>query len=619
MSMVSNNEAERLYGAYQVARSMNSIEWLIPYATCNLNAIPMIQEQIDKICLFGQGVFTHKDRQKLLDSKNTPTEWGKWLGRNDDWCMELREIAANTHPTHELFSGNWFSECEEDFKQRVAGFLFDINDRQKRDSVTTHIMTIGKLIDRVFHPVPAYDFMTYTGPPVPAPELTNFDLANLPKPADTAASALPPREPPLLASILKDYWVKPASDPKWDLIVQLCTELDLKVTSSELQGCMPKSMEDEHQVGQALDKLDNLMKSKIHRRFSPTPSPVSPPAAVTATGGTDQPSPPTDEQPHASLVRKRPLCNLVTELRAYIAIYLRLEDREMARSSGLALKKRNAEDEMAAKETAIEKLNELEKRGFPQDLAVRILLILNNRVEGVSLDIDLASHGTQNLNFVWEDVEEWRKRVALYDNEAQFPYWKLPLEDIEPLKDPNEAQSPMISSSFGRTAAQVKTIEQESPVTNTEKPGAAGPEGAKHNADFTMVNWFGTEYTFSPGLQAGAVKALWAEYEKTGLGLHQEAIRETIDAERDNFRLAHVFRGHPAYGVMIKSCGGGKYRLDNGNIKPKGGAIARAAKKIKMVTPAKPSAVPVYSERESRRLRAKQKIDDEYAAEHPDD
>ena len=156
----------------------------------------------------------------------------------------------------------------------------------------------------------------------------------------------------------------------------------------------------------------------------------------------------------------------------------------------------------------------------------------------------------------------------------------------------------------GKLAA--KAIE---PMDTTE---AAGPVQPAHNGDFTMVNWYGTEYTFSPGLQAGAVKALWQEWEKTGLGLHQESVRECIDAERDNFRLSHVFRGHPAYGVMIHPCGDGKYRLGKSDAKgrpPK--KKARTAGKLE-------SHVPNGGLSERAR-RAKRMIDAEYATAHPDD
>ena len=82
-----------------------------------------------------------------------------------------------------------------------------------------------------------------------------------------------------------------------------------------------------------------------------------------------------------------------------------------------------------------------------------------------------------------------------------------------------------------------------------------------HNADFTMVNWYGTEYKFSIGLQSRVVNALWKEYTENGLGLHQETINTRINAEKDNFRLKHVFRNHPAFRTMIQSDGRGTFRL----------------------------------------------------------
>jgi hypothetical protein len=82
-----------------------------------------------------------------------------------------------------------------------------------------------------------------------------------------------------------------------------------------------------------------------------------------------------------------------------------------------------------------------------------------------------------------------------------------------------------------------------------------------HNADFTMVKWGDTEYHFALGVQSSAVRALWGEWERTGLGLHQETIREAIDAERDSFRMDTAFRKHPAFGTMIQRCGDGRYKL----------------------------------------------------------
>jgi hypothetical protein len=82
-----------------------------------------------------------------------------------------------------------------------------------------------------------------------------------------------------------------------------------------------------------------------------------------------------------------------------------------------------------------------------------------------------------------------------------------------------------------------------------------------HSADFAFVDWYGTPYTFALGVQSSAVQTLWAEWETTGLGLHQDTIRNAIDAERDSFRMDNAFRNHPAFGTMIRRCGDGRYRL----------------------------------------------------------
>lgn len=112
----------------------------------------------------------------------------------------------------------------------------------------------------------------------------------------------------------------------------------------------------------------------------------------------------------------------------------------------------------------------------------------------------------------------------------------------------------------GRVLADVGTMLANHFKASGAAAVNASPD-ARHSADFSHVYWFGQEYKFAIGLQAGAVRALWAEWEKTGLGLHQETIRVEIDAERDNFRMAHVFRNHPALGRMIDKDGEGRYRL----------------------------------------------------------
>ena len=57
------------------------------------------------------------------------------------------------------------------------------------------------------------------------------------------------------------------------------------------------------------------------------------------------------------------------------------------------------------------------------------------------------------------------------------------------------------------------------------------------------------------------MRALWEEWERSGLGLHQNTIREAVDAERDSFRMDKTFRNHAAFGSMIQRIGDGRYKL----------------------------------------------------------
>jgi hypothetical protein len=111
---------------------------------------------------------------------------------------------------------------------------------------------------------------------------------------------------------------------------------------------------------------------------------------------------------------------------------------------------------------------------------------------------------------------------------------------------------------------------------------AATPEATmpKHSTDFTSVTWYGTEYAFALGVQSSAVRALWEEWTESGLGLHQNTIRNAIDAERDNFRMDTAFRNHPAFGTMIQRCGDGRYKLapPRADVTPAGAGKAAAGK-----------------------------------------
>lgn len=82
-----------------------------------------------------------------------------------------------------------------------------------------------------------------------------------------------------------------------------------------------------------------------------------------------------------------------------------------------------------------------------------------------------------------------------------------------------------------------------------------------HAPDYTSVVWYGTRYTFSKGQQAEAVRLLWEAWKSGGHGMAQEVIGDKISSNNDRFRLAHLFRKHPAWDSMIRSAGKGVYRL----------------------------------------------------------
>jgi hypothetical protein len=105
----------------------------------------------------------------------------------------------------------------------------------------------------------------------------------------------------------------------------------------------------------------------------------------------------------------------------------------------------------------------------------------------------------------------------------------------------------------------------------------AGHNGIYPNSDFTMVKWGDIDFSFSLGVQSSAVRVLFEEWRKSGMGLHQQTIRDAIDTERDNFRMDLAFRKHPAFGKMIQSCGDGRYQL----VRPGTASTPRAKKAVK--------------------------------------
>lgn len=86
------------------------------------------------------------------------------------------------------------------------------------------------------------------------------------------------------------------------------------------------------------------------------------------------------------------------------------------------------------------------------------------------------------------------------------------------------------------------------------------PPVPAHSEDFASVNWYGTVFNFNE-TQARCIERLWQAWEQGGLSLNQRTIGDAIDSRSDCFRLAHTFRDHPAWEVMIQKSGEGRFRL----------------------------------------------------------
>jgi hypothetical protein len=160
------------------------------------------------------------------------------------------------------------------------------------------------------------------------------------------------------------------------------------------------------------------------------------------------------------------------------------------------------------------------------------------------------------------DFESAKEEAATICTEAEIRLAMLETGiEEDPVSKPISIV-PEPQSDLDKTAA---SQDQHLPV-NSDKSIIGAPEiTPTHSDDYTFVNWFGTEYTFALGVQSSAVRTLWNQWDKNGLGLHQDTIRNSIDAERDSFRMDSTFRGHPAFGPMIQRCGDGKYRLASPN------------------------------------------------------
>lgn len=75
-------------------------------------------------------------------------------------------------------------------------------------------------------------------------------------------------------------------------------------------------------------------------------------------------------------------------------------------------------------------------------------------------------------------------------------------------------------------------------------------EPTRHSIDFRSVHWFGNDYNFTPN-QAAAVKILWAAWENGTPDIGGDTLATNVESE--SRRARDIFKGHPAFGSMIKA------------------------------------------------------------------
>jgi hypothetical protein len=200
----------------------------------------------------------------------------------------------------------------------------------------------------------------------------------------------------------------------------------------------------------------------------------------------------------------------------------------------------------------------------PATVEMRLAFLLRELLENMKVLVgSLAIVESEAASHRWATDTTPLSRLA--EALPVFPYWPRVNDRSRSYYDGILAEEkPLLNEALlalRRLSLDVQTHGEERSGGTTPKGPLPNERQPSHSADFTFVNWFGTEYTFALGVQSSAVQALWGEWERSRLGLHQDTIRNQIDAERDSFRMNAAFRNHPAFGTMIQSCGDGRYKL----------------------------------------------------------
>jgi len=163
-----------------------------------------------------------------------------------------------------------------------------------------------------------------------------------------------------------------------------------------------------------------------------------------------------------------------------------------------------------------------------------------------------------------QELETLVKRYLV--NNKAIPSGKIPLKFIDlnfslcRLFQREGIMSSIEADIFARALAKwakeyQETQKKDKKLTETisdSKKTAQNIEGElkmAHSIDFRSVCWFGANYSFTPN-QAAAVKILWEAWENRTPDVGGDTL--AVEVEADSRRARDIFKGHTAFGSMIR-------------------------------------------------------------------
>jgi hypothetical protein len=178
----------------------------------------------------------------------------------------------------------------------------------------------------------------------------------------------------------------------------------------------------------------------------------------------------------------------------------------------------------------------------------------------------------------WIEVCSWvRENLSTHPDKPKWQDQRWSLGWFSPIKRPEAAGGwdQLFSEIMPpwKPPAELRVTEQgRAAVVRLSMVPAPAPTAVtdptaefSHGDDFTWIVFAGVKYDLVKGNQSEAIRALWESWERggrrNGCGLSENTIGAKCGSASDRFRLAQVFRGHPAWGTIIRPSGKGVFAL----------------------------------------------------------